>query len=1265
MWKKNRQSIFSGDASINIQIGGDLHVAHTDFPREHIDHKIEEEVKILRNSRFFLEFDEVYAALVLGRRHIDRDLSCGTDAAKCRALAWCARLLSRSDDLGQAEEYLSLAVSLGHCAEVGITGAFITSQKGDKNAALEVLMEIGSPSSRSAAFMIVAHHEGTKGAVSWLKNAGFEAADLDPEGKFFLLASQLELTHWDAAIRLLSTLTDQDFEEAPVLHHMKAITLLLGTVPAEFRAVVLNQLPFDAAGFPLASTDAAIEARRAAQRHFSVAAVAANQLNCPGAATVDGLYSLWLELEDPERFEQGKHRLQEKLRNAEEALRVVPLGLQYGIKIDLAAVEQAIEQQIARNGGITYDAAIARFALAFTRKSPEDVAKYVAQHYDELAKHLDKKAMRFLQIEMLSRAGLPERAKVCLESLRGDGLSEAEEGRLRRVISEAEGADPVEARKAQFKQSGSLGDLESLVDELETREDWDALCEYGALLFEMTRTLSDAERLANAFSNTHRAERLIEVLQANPDLLVQSRRLQMAYAWALYDEGALVESRAELARLSDNVADPNYRALQVNLGIALGDWNSLSAVIAIDYQQRDERSAEDLIGAAQLSLHLGSPHARDLIFAAVAKAGDDAAVLAGAYFLASSAGWESDLQVSQWLNKAAELSGAEGPLHRMSLKDILDRKPEWDRRESETRRLLGRGEIPMFLAAQFLHKSLIDLMLFPALTNLPEGDPRRRGVIPAYSGKRQSVRLDPADTTLGMDVTALLTLSFLDLLDTALDAFKTIWVPHSTLAWLFEEKQKAAFHQPSRIKDSHRIQHLLATDALGTFVPSTVPDSDLASQVGDELALFIAEAEKVRDDGNNQHLVVRSSPVHRLSSLMEEEADLTGHAPVLSSCASIVDKLRQRGQITAEEERRVRSYLQLHEKPWPSQPEIADGAVLYLDQLAITYFLHLGILGKLKAAGLIPIASPRAVSEATAFIAYESISDDVKEAIERIRSAVSTRIETGMIRVGRRPRDAESEEHPISEHPTLGVIVQASDCDAVLSDDRFLNQHAHVDDGSFQAPIFSTLDLLDALAAVGAISIDDRLESRTLLRRAGYVFVPVSDEELALHLNASGIRNDQVTETAELKAIRENILRVRMSDLLQLPKEALWLDLTLNAFIRVLKTLWENGANFATVTARSNWLVDLVDVRGWAHSLGPENGDNVVTLGRGAHILMLLAPPTDVPQEVNDAYWRWVEGRILAPIKEQFPDLYAWIVEWHGRQIAEMAEMELDAGEAT
>ena len=42
------------------------------------------------------------------------------------------------------------------------------------------------------------------------------------------------------------------------------------------------------------------------------------------------------------------------------------------------------------------------------------------------------------------------------------------------------------------------------------------------------------------------------------------------------------------------------------------------------------------------------------------------------------------------------------------------------------------------------------------------------------------------------------------------------------------------------------------------------------------------------------------------------------------------------------------------------------------------------------------------------------------------------------------------------------------------------------------------------------------------------------------------------------------------------------------------------------VTARSNWLLDQIDVRGWAHSIVPQNVDDVVHLGRGGHMLLLF-----------------------------------------------------------
>lgn len=1258
MWNKNKKTISAGDNSVNMIADGNIYIGGN-VSAGIVDQKIEEEVEKLRKSRLFVEFDSIRSSLRLGRRLVEGDLSGGSDEVRGRALAWCARLLARSEDLERGEEFLAHAKCLGDYVEAKIAEAFILSHKGEKAKSLKSLADINSVVSHTAGLMIVAHHDGTEGALKWMRDAGYTVADLDSDGKCVLLSHQLQIGRWDDVAETVSALSEADFDETPILHRLAALATLIPTIPREFCTIVLTQVPFEAREFPLASDAVAMDARRAARQHFLNAVKAAMDLDCPSAVRTDDEYALWLELCDPEQSTHGKNRLEGKLRNPDTALGFVHYALKFGIKLDLKRVERDIERSIAINGGMSIDAAIARFALAFTQSTPEEAANYISRYHNQLAAHIDAKLMRHRQIELLSRAGLAEKANDVLDQLLEEGISAEQESGLRRIISEAQGSDPIESRKELYESTGALSDLISLVAELEEHQHWDDLCIFGRRLFENTHSLRDAERLVDAFSNRHRSEELVGFLKENADLLSQSSHLRMSYAWGLYHEGAFLESRDELGKLSEEVNSRNYRALQVNLGIATGDLAALFTYIADEYRNRDDRGAHDLIGAARLALHLGSPHAKDLVFKAVETAGNDPTVLVAAYFIATSAGWEYDPRVFQWLEKAVALSGADGPLQRMSLKDILDRKPEWDRRESETWRLLGQGQIPIFLAAQSLNRTLIDLTTFPALTNLTETDTRRRSAIPAYSGKRVPLEFDVVGKVVALDATALLTLSFLKILDVTLNAVKTAYIPHSTLGWLFEERQKAAFHQPSRITNAHKVRDFLATGALEKFTLSTVTSSDLSAQVGDELAALIAEAEKLKDAEDTQHIVVRSAPVHRLSSLMEEEADLSAHANVLSSCLAVVEKLRRKGQLTADEEKRGRAYLQLQEKPWPNQPDIADGAILYLDDLTVTYFLHLGFLGKLKAAGFRAVVSSREVSEVDALISYERISNDVNEVIERIRTLLNSQIESGKVKVGYRRNFDDFEEKSVPEHPSVGILSLAPHCDVAIIDDRFLNQHAHIDSGDAQAPILSTLDLLDALVASGILSNDDHLELRTRLRRAGYFFIPVVDEELERCLRESTVIKGEVVETAELKAIRESILRVRMSDWLRLPEEVPWLDETLKAFVRVLRILWEDMADIDEITARSNWLVEQIDIRGWAHSFAPENADNVVRIERAAHILLLLTPPTGIQKNVVDAYWNWVEEGILAPLEEQFPEVYKWLVNWYRSRIADIVEAHL------
>ena len=482
--------------------------------------------------------------------------------------------------------------------------------------------------------------------------------------------------------------------------------------------------------------------------------------------------------------------------------------------------------------------------------------------------------------------------------------------------------------------------------------------------------------------------------------------------------------------------------------------------------------------------------------------------MASAFVLASAVGFEDCDEAANWIKNATLLSSENGPLQSKTLKEFLDWKTRWDRQQSETLWLLSQGVISMFGAAHVLNKTLIDLMLYPFYGNLIETDPRRRTAVFAFSGKTHNAVLGRSGK-IAMDVSAILALNSLDLLNKALEAFETIYISHSTLGWVFVEKQKAMFHQPSRIRDACQIYDLVVTDLLVKLSPDAVLDNELADLVGKDLAQLVAEAQTPVNEDAPQRIVVCPYPVQRIDSLMDEEADLDTYTRLLSSCRSVVQKLRFKSQITASEELQANAYLQLHEKPWPNQPEIADGAVLYLTDLATTYFHNLGLLEKLKPAGFRPVISPGVVYEACQLISFGKLSDTIKTNIESIRSTLNSQISLGKVRIERRISVDQSTEQTLSEHPTTGMLSLASHYDAIVVDDRFINQHQSFVEGQDTINVFSTLDVIDSLVAADSITNEDRMEYRAILRKAGYVLVPVDVEELIHHLESSSIENGE------------------------------------------------------------------------------------------------------------------------------------------------------------
>jgi hypothetical protein len=391
---------------------------------------------------------------------------------------------------------------------------------------------------------------------------------------------------------------------------------------------------------------------------------------------------------------------------------------------------------------------------------------------------------------------------------------------------------------------------------------------------------------------------------------------------------------------------------------------------------------------------------------------------------------------------------------------------------------------------------------------------------------------------------------------------------------------------------------------------------------------------------------------------MEEEADLSQYSSYLCSCVAIVNKLKHRGQLTAREESQARAYLRLHEKEWPHQPEIADDAVLFLDDLSVSYLEHTGLLAKFQAAGLETYISGHKLNEVNALLRYEQLASEVEKVIETIRSFLALGIQTGKIKVGPIAHLDEPEKSAAQDHPTFAILHLGKHAEAITADDRFLNEHPHIDDGSSHTPILTTLDLLDALYLRRAITFERMLDCRTKLRQAGYVFVPLTTAELEHHLSVAEVVDGRLVETAELKAIRENVLRIRMTSFLQLPKEAPWVTGLMQTLTHTLTAQWHREMDEATARARSDWLIELLDVRKWAHRLHGDHGLGKIEQNYGVQIMSLLYAPSNLTAETKEKYWQWIDDRILIRIREENPEIYSWLVNRTKQLIAHIASKE-------
>lgn len=1212
-----------------------------------IDAEAKQRLLLILKSRFFVGFD-LHAET---RKLVDNieggDLARASTSVKAEILSWCVRFLSVIDlqlakDILQGIEYFN-----GGDAAV-IAKAFVDANNGAFASALESLSNLKTTAARSAAFILVRNKEGFDAALKWFQSSGLTSNDLDADGKFFLVQSFIDREDWGSALQTIESITESEYDITPAIIHIAAITYLAQVVPEELRAQILYTPPFEAKNFPLAGDRNAIQHRRKAQELFEKGAHYAAVLGAVDASNTASDSALWLALRDQDRSDLARSELEKSMRDPDASLRRFPLALQFGLNIDLVALEREIERKTALSGGKSTDAAVARFALAFKQSGPREVAAYIDRHRVQLLEQLNYKAVGFLEIDMLVQSGQKKSAEKQLEDLVGKGLTDLEKIRMERLVFEASDTDSIAHQIALYESSKSITDLNNLVLMLEAQQDWIKLLEYGRTKFDLTRDIVDAKRYVRSLYNVGKLNELLEFLSEFPIFLEQSEEVQSLRCWSFYESGLFLDARDALHQLKRSFSDSKHHVLTISIAVASGDWESLQVNVEEEWNFRSERSAKDLIQAAKLAQLIESPRLKELVYEAAQKGAADPAILIACYGIATECGWEESDKVFSWMQAASDMSDESGPVLKMSLQDIVDRQPSWESQTSEAYEKLSKGEMPIFAAARLNNQSLLSFFLSPALSNQNKADVRTRSIIFAFSGSRNVINSEPVK--IAMDVTALITSELLGVTSLVFDTFSEIVISHNLLGWLFEQKRRLSFHQPSKVTEAHEVRQLIALGSLKRYEATMSTPILLSMEVGETLASMLTEVSAERTGGGVQRLVVHPAPVHRAGTLVQEEADLAAYKGNLCNCQSVIQKLIERGILTATEAHICTEFLSSRERPWPGAPHIEDSAHLYLDDLTVSYFQHLKLLPKLCRAGLTVFISMREITESDELIDHENQAYQAATVVENLRKKLRDGISSRKVIVGRLDRVVdEDQESSMRSHPCLAILNVNKPIDAIVSDDRYINRYLTIEAGGIPRSLLTTLDILGLLKARGAISDVQLVEFKTQMRRFGMALISLDPIELQYHLSESKVIGGKIVENAGLKAIRENILRVRMTDVLQLPQELPWLNSLFEAGFEAMKLQWYEGVDESIARARSNWLMDIMDIQKWAHRLTEEDAKLDERYESQLMALMILANHNSA--SVRAAYWKWLEQRVLLEIKEENRPLHKNLVLRAGRVI--------------
>ena len=1235
--------------------------------QSHTDHAKQELSKI-RTLRVFNPAEAQQDIQRLIQRIINDDLSATKPSVKAEILLWGARLCALDKQtLALAQGFRDELKQIEPDMDLSIVEALFLEAQGNVDAALHILRECEDSDSRSVLFSMLDRTQGEQKALAW-----FEKQENKDDQDFFtgvgwlnLAISLAKVGKWEEAANKLFRL-ESSWSDVPTLAFVEGMINAAMLLPEDCREIALDTIPAYP-GITLSLGEKAKNYHARAHTCFEYSDQTLKEIANQKLLRSIKYWRVWLHLMDlnPIGATSARQDIRKMMEVGEQAVDLILLAKSFNIQFDKEPLQEylALRKQL---GGFNAREQFAEFLLVEQSMTPREIVDYLQQHKKRLSEVISPDSITILRIEALAKDGQTETARSLLKE-QAVSLGEDVSNRLTVLIDKHEGIDPRPQLESIYEETGELIDLKNLISHLKEVDDRIALLPLLKKLFKHEKSIENAHDYVACLSNAphfNHAE-IVKFLDEHPEIVEMSDDLISAKAWSLFHGGEYQKSKDINDSLLTRRTEQEDVALDINVAVAAGEWERFSTIVNREWQRRDLHTPEMLIGLAQLASQEDQNANRALQLSKLAseKAPDNPRILMAAYMLHCETGNE-DKAAPYWLARAAEHSSpSEGPVWNVDLRYLVkELGPERQDRLRAIEKSLLDGDITIGMAASVFNSPLIGFFFQAARQNINEADGRSRTVLPIISGGHSLIDLNKS-WSIGLDISSIIVLSYLGLLEKAIDAFHHVKLAPETMGLLFQERNRVRFHQPSRIKAAEEIRDLVNTSRLRTATDLPSPDQTIAEEVGFDLATLLQAAK------DNDGRVICILPLNKVGSYMEKEANLGEYNDLIISTLDFCVLLHKEGKIATDICNHASAFLRFRKQAeYSSPPSAIFQRPIYLDTLALSYLHDAGLLQPSTTCDLDLWVHPRAVDENDALIRAGQIGTGLTDTIEEIRKTLRNAVESGKASfLPHVPGDTEQTEHQEIQVQTITSFIEnCSDYDTLCVDDRLINSRSVVTDSTKnEKPIVCVLDLLRNLVSRQIISATHSWTLRHKLRHAGYVLIPIEADELEYWLKTAPFDDDELTESVELRILRQTLARIISLDMINLQNEAKFITDLTSTCGTAIRNLWGNDEITSTRAMNlSDWI--------WRHLMTPQRlavrqPDEEVRDGWLTELMIrnlhqLLIPLMELPTARHTFYVDWIEHSILEPLRAANASLIERVVEINVNILKEIRDEQRNYG---